>query len=169
MRTNSSRRACYPCFKSKSGCGDQRPCSRCIRKEIQHMCVDRPVSSESNARAQSSFHMYKLEYESKTSGKFVNVVSTFIQSVSPMELMDFIQRDRCWIAFCDYISKFIEKKALETIKISMINFASDASGNQKTFLQMIQNLEFLNERDKYLFNFSEWVRYRDNDYLEIIN
>jgi hypothetical protein len=33
--------ACIPCMKSKLGCDQARPCSRCVRKKTEHLCVDK--------------------------------------------------------------------------------------------------------------------------------
>lgn len=36
------RRACLNCQKAHSGCGEQRPCPRCVKRKEEHKCVDAP-------------------------------------------------------------------------------------------------------------------------------
>jgi hypothetical protein len=33
--------ACEPCIKLKAGCGTKRPCDRCVKRNVTHLCVDR--------------------------------------------------------------------------------------------------------------------------------
>jgi hypothetical protein len=43
--TTKKRRAsvaCYWCHKSKTSCGEERPCLRCVRLGLQDSCIDRP-------------------------------------------------------------------------------------------------------------------------------
>ena len=43
---NRLRVACAPCCASKIRCDRARPCSNCVRKRIEHRCVDRAMKTE---------------------------------------------------------------------------------------------------------------------------
>jgi len=36
------RKACLNCQKAHSGCGEQRPCPRCVKRKEEHCCIDAP-------------------------------------------------------------------------------------------------------------------------------
>eukprot|EP01130_Rhizamoeba_saxonica_P017486 TRINITY_DN848_c0_g1_i1.p1 TRINITY_DN848_c0_g1~~TRINITY_DN848_c0_g1_i1.p1 ORF type:complete len:180 (-),score=35.38 TRINITY_DN848_c0_g1_i1:65-583(-) len=62
------KQACVPCRKKHIGCDDTRPCKQCVKKGIEHMCVDQarkrrksvPSEQQQEAHARSNgFQKYR--------------------------------------------------------------------------------------------------------------
>eukprot|EP01138_Halocafeteria_seosinensis_P003671 gb/GECG01003750.1/.p1 GENE.gb/GECG01003750.1/~~gb/GECG01003750.1/.p1 ORF type:complete len:163 (+),score=14.83 gb/GECG01003750.1/:1-489(+) len=49
-RAPKLKRACKPCADSKSRCDSSRPCQRCARKGIEHLCVNVETKQEKEGR-----------------------------------------------------------------------------------------------------------------------
>eukprot|EP00475_Leptophrys_vorax_P030829 TRINITY_DN4649_c0_g1_i2.p1 TRINITY_DN4649_c0_g1~~TRINITY_DN4649_c0_g1_i2.p1 ORF type:complete len:561 (-),score=73.57 TRINITY_DN4649_c0_g1_i2:43-1563(-) len=49
-RVATAKVACIPCAKAKTKCGLERPCQRCVAKDMEHQCVDREHSETTRKR-----------------------------------------------------------------------------------------------------------------------
>ena len=54
-----TRVACQPCVRAKSGCGEQRPCKRCVRLHQEDSCINRPVKPTRSRKRQRDLEATK--------------------------------------------------------------------------------------------------------------
>jgi hypothetical protein len=52
--------ACEPCIKLKAGCDQQRPCSRCVKRKVPELCVDRKSGRSVASRSE---HEHEHDHE----------------------------------------------------------------------------------------------------------
>lgn len=59
--------ACQPCVRAKSGCGEVRPCKRCVRLHQEDTCVNRPVKPTRSRKRQRSEEPLGSQFMMQTS------------------------------------------------------------------------------------------------------